>query len=99
MRTYYLLVSILPESILFATFCVSYFVTLQCCKCMKCSCYIQIGFRAGIDKHTFRVGVKLPLLRLVGDYDIDARVLVVPIKGSGTFTANASKYYFIIFIC
>lgn len=34
----------------------------------------------------------IPLLRLVGDYDVDARILVVPIKGTGTFKANASKY-------
>lgn len=42
-------------------------------------------------KHTYRVGVSIPVLNLVGDYDVDARILVVPIKGVGNFRANASK--------
>ncbi|KAF2889678.1 hypothetical protein ILUMI_16495, partial [Ignelater luminosus] len=39
----------------------------------------------------FRVGVVIPLLRLVGIYDVNARVLVVPIKGEGKFYANATN--------
>lgn len=42
-------------------------------------------------KSTFRLGVKLPFLTLEGDYDIDARLLVVPIKGNGRFSANATN--------
>lgn len=30
-------------------------------------------------------------MTMVGDYDIDARLLVVPIKGSGKFTADISE--------
>lgn len=41
-------------------------------------------------KHTYRVGVSIPVLDLAGDYDVDARILVVPIKGVGDFRANAS---------
>lgn len=47
--------------------------------------------RVDLMKHTYRVGVTIPVLKLFGDYDVDARVLVVPIKGVGTFEANASK--------
>lgn len=35
--------------------------------------------------------MELPNLRLNGDYDIDARLLVVPIKGTGKFSANIGK--------
>lgn len=44
-------------------------------------------------KHTYRVGVSIPVLSLVGDYDVDARILVVPIKGVGDFRANASRSF------
>ncbi|KAJ8953216.1 hypothetical protein NQ314_007381 [Rhamnusium bicolor] len=45
-----------------------------------------------VDKNTYRIGVRFPGLDLTGDYDINARVLVAPIKGSGKFYANVSKY-------
>lgn len=47
-------------------------------------------------KHSYRVGVSIPVLNLVGDYDVDARILVVPIKGVGDFRANASELHFFI---
>ncbi|KAK4879329.1 hypothetical protein RN001_007475 [Aquatica leii] len=40
---------------------------------------------------TFRVQVTLPLLRLSGHYDVNARILVVPFKGQGKFHANATQ--------
>ncbi|RZC39113.1 takeout, partial [Asbolus verrucosus] len=44
--------------------------------------------KLNVDKNTYRVGVKFPKLVLDGEYDIDARLLVVPIKGTGKFAAN-----------
>jgi hypothetical protein len=44
--------------------------------------------KLNIDKNTYRLGVRFPKMTMVGDYDIDARLLVVPIKGSGKFTAD-----------
>lgn len=37
----------------------------------------------------------LPHLYVEGRYDIDGRVLVLPIKGSGKFTGNFSEYAYI----
>lgn len=34
----------------------------------------------------------IPVLYLESDYDISGRALVVPIQGTGLFTANLSKY-------
>lgn len=50
--------------------------------------------RLNINKYTYRVGVKIPKLMMEGEYDIDAKILVVPIKGSGKFRANASESQF-----
>ncbi|XP_044752568.1 circadian clock-controlled protein daywake-like [Coccinella septempunctata] len=47
--------------------------------------------KLNVDKFTYRVGVKIPSLMMNGDYDIDAKILVVPIKGSGKFRANATN--------
>ncbi|KAL3282189.1 hypothetical protein HHI36_005383 [Cryptolaemus montrouzieri] len=47
--------------------------------------------KMNIGKSTFRVGVKIPKLTFNGDYDIDAKILVVPIKGTGKFRANATN--------
>jgi len=46
--------------------------------------------KVNIPNLTFRIEVVLPLLRLIGTYDINARV-VVPIKGEGKFYANATS--------
>jgi len=47
--------------------------------------------KANIPNLTFRITVELPLLRLVGKYDINTRILVVPIAGIGPFSANATN--------
>ncbi|KAJ3654890.1 hypothetical protein Zmor_014043 [Zophobas morio] len=44
--------------------------------------------KLNIDKNTYRVGVKFPKMVFDGDYDVDARILVTPIKGTGKFTAD-----------
>lgn len=44
-----------------------------------------------VSNSVYRIGLVVPLLRLVGVYDINARVLVVPIKGEGKFYANATN--------
>lgn len=41
------------------------------------------------------MGLKIPVLFMVGDYDMDAKLVGIPIKGQGTFSANASKFLFI----
>ncbi|XP_044266494.1 protein takeout-like [Tribolium madens] len=46
--------------------------------------------KVNVDKNTYRVGVKFRKMTFDGDYDIDARVLVVPIKGTGKFSADIS---------
>ncbi|CAG9768269.1 unnamed protein product [Ceutorhynchus assimilis] len=43
-----------------------------------------------VEKKTYRVGVKIPSLQMEGDYDIDAKILVTPIKSKGHFHANAT---------
>ncbi|KAF5285658.1 hypothetical protein FQR65_LT13088 [Abscondita terminalis] len=47
--------------------------------------------KVNIPNLTFRIQVALPLLRLTGLYDVNARILVVPFKGEGKFYANASN--------
>ncbi|XP_045471921.1 circadian clock-controlled protein daywake-like [Harmonia axyridis] len=47
--------------------------------------------KVNVDKSIFRVGVKIPKLMMEGDYEIDAKILVVPIKGNGKFRANATN--------
>lgn len=48
-------------------------------------------FRVDLPKGIIRIAVKLPVLDFDGDYDINVRILVAPIKGQGRFHANASK--------
>jgi len=43
-----------------------------------------------IENVIYRVSVKIPALTLIGEYDIDARILVVPIQGKGPFSANVT---------
>lgn len=47
--------------------------------------------KANIPNLTFRIQVIFSLLRLAGDFDINARILVVPFKGEGKFYANATN--------
>jgi len=47
--------------------------------------------KLNIDKNAYRVGIQFPVLTLEGEYDVDARVLVVPIKGTGKFSANCTN--------
>lgn len=49
--------------------------------------------RADIAKHQFSVSLAIPFLYFEAEYDVNARILSVPIKGKGTLFANASKCY------
>lgn len=35
--------------------------------------------------------IDLPKIRLASEYDIDGRILLLPIKGNGDFNANISE--------
>ncbi|KAB0794285.1 hypothetical protein PPYR_08246 [Photinus pyralis] len=50
-----------------------------------------VKLKTNIPNLTFRIQVIIPLLRLTGDFDINARILVVPFKGQGKFYANATN--------
>ncbi|CAH0558261.1 unnamed protein product [Brassicogethes aeneus] len=44
-----------------------------------------------IPKNTYHFGIKIPQLKLEGDYDVDARILGAPIQGKGRFNAEVTK--------
>lgn len=49
-------------------------------------------FRADLNNTKFYIGIKIPFLTFDAQYDVNARILVVPLKGKGPINANASKY-------
>lgn len=53
--------------------------------------------RPDIEKSIFKIVVKFPKLTLEGNYFVDAKLLLVPIKGEGTFSAEVSKYFVFCF--
>lgn len=46
--------------------------------------------KADIDKVQYEIGITIPFLVFEGSYDVDAKVLVLPIQGKGPITANAT---------
>ena len=46
------------------------------------------GFQENPDKNILEMGLKTPLGTLAGKYDIDGKILILPITGRGNFTLN-----------
>ena len=46
------------------------------------------GFQKNPDKNILEMGLKTPLGILSGKYDIDGKILILPITGRGNFTLN-----------
>ncbi|GLV39162.1 uncharacterized protein CBL_06213 [Carabus blaptoides fortunei] len=44
-----------------------------------------------IPNQTYFIGVKFPILKFMSDIDVNARILVVPVKGIGKLEANATN--------
>ena len=65
--------------------------TLKNIDVLGASDFQLVKLKANIPNLTFRIQVILPLLRFVGDFDVNARILVVPFKGDGKFYANATN--------
>lgn len=47
--------------------------------------------RADLNNTKFFIGIEIPFLLFNAQYDMNARVLVIPVKGKGPITANASE--------
>ncbi|XP_067014165.2 protein takeout [Anabrus simplex] len=47
--------------------------------------------RVNLDKHEFHVGITIPEMYFVADYDVDAQILLLTLKGRGPLTANATQ--------
>jgi hypothetical protein len=50
--------------------------------------YKFTGFQENPDKNILEMNMKTPLGLLAGKYDIDGKMLILPIKGRGNFTLN-----------
>lgn len=50
------------------------------------------NFRADISKNQFEFISLSPKLRLVGDYEIDTKLLALRLTGKGPFNFNVSKF-------
>lgn len=50
--------------------------------------YKFTGFQENPDKNVLEMAFKTPLGTLAGKYDIDGKMLILPIKGRGNFTLN-----------
>lgn len=48
-------------------------------------------FSFDVSKYEFFCGLKIPNVRLEGDYTVSGRVLIAPIEGKGKFTAEIGK--------
>lgn len=54
----------------------------------KAKAYKVSGFKEDPDKNILEINFKTPLGTLVGKYDIDGQLLILPIKGRGNVTLN-----------
>lgn len=54
--------------------------------------HCNLIYRSDLDKLTLEMSITLPKIDVTCDYDIDGRLLVVPLKGKGTFIGNFSKF-------
>lgn len=49
-------------------------------------------FSFDLDTHDFTLLVDIPKLRIQSHYNVDGKILLVPVKGDGISETNISKY-------
>jgi len=54
---------------------------------------VLLIFRSNLDKGIIEVDLKTPYLFMKSDYEIQGRMLVLPISGKGDTTSNYSKCF------
>lgn len=56
------------------------------------------NYRVDLDNLQVKARITIPSLKFDGKYDLDARLLVLPIHGKGDIKATASKYSFKMYV-
>ena len=51
-----------------------------------------VGCRSELDKYRMHFKLDLPVLELLGDYEMDGRALVLPIRGQGKANITVCKW-------
>ncbi|KAJ4447897.1 hypothetical protein ANN_09906 [Periplaneta americana] len=62
-------------------------------KTYGCSNFRIFNMKANMDTLLIEFDLELPHLYSVGTYDVNGRILLIPIKGNGPFTGNWNKVY------
>ncbi|XP_056633372.1 uncharacterized protein LOC130442972 [Diorhabda sublineata] len=63
-------------------------ITVSNVSAWGCSDYFVRGLEVNLENHNFVINIDLPKLRIEAHYNVDGKLLVMPIKGDGNLEAN-----------
>ncbi|CAH1176098.1 unnamed protein product [Phaedon cochleariae] len=68
-------------------------ITVSDVKAWGCTDYFVRGIDVNMDTHLFTLYIDLPKLRIEAHYNVDGKLLVLPIKGNGDLEANVTDLH------